>query len=133
MDPGQDGQNIDSDLDPNHLTLRKCSEKNFLKKLILKTKTADGNKSMKNYQECNELPGLVVQLVMCLTADPGAASLFSTLSHTFMKIDHEIISTAILLPSTDSRGVVASCKGKYALEVLVNRLVKLTQEKSVVR
>ena len=49
-----------------------------------------------------------------------------------MEIDHEIISTAILLPSTDSRRVVVSYKQKYVHKVLVNRLDKLAQEKSVV-
>ena len=38
----------------------------------------------------------------CLTADPGVASSIPAWSHTFMEIDHEIISTIILLPSTDS-------------------------------
>ena len=46
-----------------------------------------------------------------------------------MNIDHEIISTAILLPSAYSRWVVVSYKRKYVHEVLVNRLVKLAQEK----
>ena len=45
-------------------------------------------------------------------------------SHTFVEIDHEIISAAILLPSADSRRVVVSYKGKYVHEVLVNCLVK---------
>ena len=70
---------------------------------------------------------------MCLTADPGVASLIPARSHTFVEIDHEIISTAILLPSADSRRVVVSYKRKYVHEVLVNRLVKLAQEKSVIR
>ena len=47
-----------------------------------------------------------------------------------MEIDHDIISTAILLPSADSRRVFVSYKRKYVHEVLVNRLVKLAQEKS---
>ena len=34
----------------------------------------------------------------CLTADPGVA----VRSHTFVEIDHEMISTVILLPSADS-------------------------------
>ena len=38
---------------------------------------------------------------VCLTADPGVASLISVRSHTFVEIDHEIISTVILLPSAD--------------------------------
>ena len=39
---------------------------------------------------------------MCLTADPGVASSIPAWSHTFVEIDQEIISTAILLPSADS-------------------------------
>ena len=58
--------------------------------------------------------------------DPGR-------SHTFVEIDHEIISTAILLPSADARRVVASQKQKCVQEVLVNCFVKLAQRKSVVR
>ena len=66
--------------------------------------------------------------------DPSPASLIPALYHTFVEIDHEIISTAILLPSADSRKVLSVMyKGKYDHEVLVNRLVKLVQEKSVVR
>ena len=41
-----------------------------------------------------------------------------------------VISTAILLPSADSRRVVVSYKRKYVHKVHVNRLVKVTQEKS---
>ena len=37
----------------------------------------------------------------CLTADPGVASSIPARYHTFVVIDHEIISTVILLPSTD--------------------------------
>ena len=37
----------------------------------------------------------------CLTADPGVASLIPIRSHTFVEIDHEIISMVILLPSAD--------------------------------
>ena len=54
------------------------------------------------------LPGLVVQSVTCLatnaslTADPGVASSIPARSHTFVEIDHEIISTFILLPTAES-------------------------------
>ena len=54
------------------------------------------------------LQGRVAQSVTCLatdaclTADPGVASSILVRSHTFVEIDHEIISTVILLPSTDS-------------------------------
>ena len=37
-----------------------------------------------------------------LTADPGVASSIPARSHTFVEIDHEIISTVILLPSAVS-------------------------------
>ena len=37
-----------------------------------------------------------------LTADPGVASLIPAWSHTFMEVDHEIISTVVVLPSTES-------------------------------
>ena len=50
----------------------------------------------------------IAQSVTCLatdaslTADPGVASSIPARSHTFMEIDHEIISTVILLPSAES-------------------------------
>ena len=53
--------------------------------------------------------------------------------NNFMEIDHEIISTAIIIPSTDSIRVVVSYKRKYVHEVLVNCLVELAHVKSVVR
>ena len=70
----------------------------------------------------------------CLTADPEVVSLMLARAHTFVEIDHEIISAVILLPSADSRRVVVSYKRKYVHEVLVNclQVVKLAQEKSVV-
>ena len=52
-------------------------------------------------------PGRIGQSVTCLatdaclTADPGVASWIPVQSHTFVEIDHEIISTVILLPSAD--------------------------------
>ena len=70
---------------------------------------------------------------MCLTADPGVTSSILVRSHTFIEIDHEIISMVILLPSTDSRRVVVSYKHKYVNEELVNSFFKLAQEKSEVR
>ena len=82
------------------------------------------------------IPGRVAQSVTCLatdaclTADPGVASSISARSHTFMEIDHEIISTVILLlPLIYSRRVVVSYKRKYVHELLVNRLFKPAQEK----
>ena len=42
------------------------------------------------------------QIHASLTADPGVASSIPARSHTFVEIDHEIISTVILLPSAES-------------------------------
>ena len=52
---------------------------------------------------------------------------------SLVSYDHEIISTAIFLFSADSRWIVVSNKPKYVHKVLVNRLVKLAQDKIVVR
>ena len=41
------------------------------------------------------MPVRIAQWITCLTADPGVVSLIPAWSHTFMEIDHEIISTAI--------------------------------------
>ena len=38
---------------------------------------------------------------VCLTADPGVVSSIPARYHSFVEIDHEIISTVILLPSAD--------------------------------
>ena len=70
-----------------------------------------------------------VDYVRCLTADPGVMSLILGGSHTFVAIDHKIISTAIRLASADSRRVVVRYKGGYVQEVLVNRFDNLAQEK----
>ena len=51
---------------------------------------------------------ITAQSVACLatdaslTADQGVASSIPARSHTFVEIDHEIISTVILLPSAES-------------------------------
>ena len=55
----------------------------------------------------HQRPGRVAQSATCLTtdacltADPGVASSIPVRYHTFVEIDHEIISTVILLPSAD--------------------------------
>ena len=85
-------------------------------------------------------PGRVAQSVTCLvtgaklTADPGVASSIPARSHTFVEIDHEIISTVILLPSAES--FMKGCcqlQAKVCVRLLVNCLFKLAQEKHVVR
>ena len=58
--------------------------------------------------QCKVIPGRVAQSVTCLatdgrlTADSGVESSILARSHTFVEIDHEIISTVILLPSAVS-------------------------------
>ena len=56
--------------------------------------------------------GHVAQSVTYQTADPGVENSIPAMSHTFVEIDHEIISMAILLPYVyaDSRRVVVSYK-----------------------
>ena len=69
----------------------------------------------------------------CLTADPGVASLIPAWSHTFLEIDHEIISTVILLHAADSfKKGGCQPQVKYVHEVLINHLFKLAQKKSMV-
>ena len=60
-----------------------------------------------------------------LTADPGVASSIPARSHTFVEIDHEIIST-VILPSAESFK-----KGCCQLQakVCARSLFKLAQEK----
>ena len=79
-----------------------------------------------NMDDCYERPlfGIYVsQSRMCLvtdaslTADQGVASSIPARSHTFVEIDHEIISTVVIY------------KQKYVHKVLVNCLFQLAQEK----
>ena len=93
----------------------------------------------RHFWVCIELciiPGREAQSVMCLATDvcltaiPGVASSIPARSHTFVEIDHEMISTVILpLPLIHSRRVVVSYKRKYVHELLVIRLFKPAQEK----
>ena len=62
------------------------------------------------------------------------AGLIPAQSHTFVEIDHEIISIVILLFSTDSfKKGCCQLQAKDVHAVLVNRLFKLAQEKIEVR
>ena len=85
-------------------------------------------------------PGGVAQSVTYLvtdaklTADPGVTSSIPARSHTFLEIDHEIISTVIFLPSAES--FMKGCcqfQAKVCARLLVKCLFKLAQEKSVAR
>ena len=75
--------------------------------------------------------GGVAQSVTCLAtdeslaADPGVASSIPAPSHTFVEIDHEMISTSFSsFPLNHSRRVVVSYKRKYVHEVLVQACPK---------
>ena len=85
-------------------------------------------------------PGGVEQSVTCLatdtslTADPGVTSTIPAQSHTFMEIDHEIISTVILLPSTESfKKDCCQLQAKVCAGSTGLLLVQACPRKSVVR
>ena len=69
-----------------------------------------------------------------LTADPGVASLIPAWSHTFVEIDHEIISTVILLPSADSfKKGCCQLQAKVCAQITGKPLVQACPGKRVVR
>ena len=63
---------------------------------------------------------------MCLAANPGVMSSILVQSHTFIEIDHEIISMAILFPSAEGLLSVTS-------ESMCTNLSQASPGKSVVR
>ena len=72
-----------------------------------------------------------LKIVFVLVWDhAGVTSSNPARSHTFVEIDHEIISTVILLPSAESfKKGCCQLQGKYMHKVLVNGLFKLALEK----
>ena len=85
-------------------------------------------------------PGRVAQSVTCLATDacltaiPGVASSILARSHTFVEIDHEIISTVILLPSADSfKKGCCQLQAKVCARITGYPLVQACPGKSVVR
>ena len=86
------------------------------------------------------LPGRIAQSVTCLakdaclTAIPGVASSILARSNTFVEIDHEIISTVILLPSADSfKKGCCQLQAKVCAQITGYPLVQACPGKSVVR
>ena len=84
--------------------------------------------------------GRVAQSVMCLatdaslTADAGVASSIPARSHTFVEIDHEIISMVILLSSADSfKKGCCQLQAKVCARSTGKLLVQACPGKSVVR
>ena len=77
-------------------------------------------------------PGCAAHLVTCLatdaslTADTGVGSSIPAQFQTLVEIDHEIISTVILLPSAES--FKKGCC-QYQAKVCVDRLFKLPRKK----
>ena len=70
----------------------------------------------------------------CLTADPGVASSIPARSHTFVEIDHEMIFTVILLPSSDFSGCCQlQLQAKVCPRITGKPLVQACPGKSVVR
>ena len=66
----------------------------------------------------------------CLTAFPGVASSILARSHTFVEIDHEIISMVILLPSADSfKKGFCQLQAKVCARINGYHLFKPAQEK----
>ena len=70
----------------------------------------------------------------CLTAIPGVASSIPAQGHTFVVIDHEIISTVILLSSADSfKKGCCQLQAKVCARITGYPLVQACPGKSVVR
>ena len=86
------------------------------------------------------LTGRVAQSVTCLatdaclTADPGVASSIPARYHTFVEIDHEIISTVIVLPSADifKKGC-CQLQAKVCVQITGLPLAQACPGKSVVK
>ena len=69
----------------------------------------------------------------CLTADPGVANLIPARSHTFVVIDHEIISTSFLLPFAESfKKGCCQLQAKVCTQSTGQLLVQACPGKSVV-
>ena len=70
--------------------------------------SAPGHAILNTPHLCLQPKSAVAQSVTCLatdaslTADLGVASSIAARSHTFVEIDHEIITTVIHLPSAES-------------------------------
>ena len=68
------------------------------------------------------------------SADPGVASSIPARSHTFVEIDHEIISTVILLPSVESfKKGCCQLQAKVCARSTGKLLLQACPGKSVVR
>ena len=66
---------------------------------------------------------------MSLTGDPGVSSLIPVRFHTFVEIDHEKNSSAILLLCANSKRVVLNYKLNHVHEVLVSHFLSSPRKK----
>ena len=105
-----------------------------------KTRPFTSERLLMECKESNQTLGRVAQSVTCLateaclTAIPGVASSIPARWNTFMEIDHEIISTVILLPSTDSfKKGCCQLQAKVCARITGYLLVQACPGKSVVR
>ena len=84
------------------------------------------------------MPQSAVGIMACLftdaylTAVPGVASTILAWSHTFVEIDHEIISMVILLPSAESFKKGCQLQAKGCARSTGQPLVQTCPGKSVV-
>ena len=93
-------------------SVRFCLSYDLLNAILSPSRFFYFNKNLHCCHRCRHdvtcSPGRVAQLVTCLATDacltayPGVANSIPVRSHTFVEIDHEMISTVILLPSADS-------------------------------
>ena len=66
---------------------------------------------------------------MCLNGDPGVSSLIPVRFHTFMEIDREKKTSAILLLCADSNRVVLNYKRNHVHKVLFSHFVSSPRKK----
>ena len=76
-----------------------------------------------------DTPGSVAQSVMNLPADSGVASSIPVRSHTFMEIDHEIISTAYLLLALIQEGLLSVTSESMYMKYWLTTLSSLPRKK----
>ena len=80
----------------------------------------------------NKTCGAVAQSIMCLTADPGVRSSILNRFHTFVEIDQEIISMAILLPNANLKKGCSQLQAKLCTCSTGSPLCQTCPGKSVV-
>ena len=75
------------------------------------------------------LPGLIGQSLERPTADPEDASLIQARSHTFVELDHKIISTVILLLPLIQEGLLSATSESMCTKYWLNAKSGLPRKK----